>query len=410
MVDKANKQAILVVWIQNDVDKKVHQAATSTKVDLPLDAGLTGCAPSVLACATGPVSVPTTATLTNTGATTLTTATVYYKLDNGSLTSQNWVGSLAPGSSTSVSIPAMSMGVGAHVVYDSVAVPNGSADVNVINNAKKIAVTVRDATAVSMPVAANFESGVPAKWTLYDGNGNGLNWIVKSSAGHSSTYALMHTNYNYASGEVNYAILPNATLAAGSNALDFYVAYAQFQNEDDQLEVVYSTDCGGTWTSIWGLSGGDLATHVATTSPFAPGGEDDWRLRSIDMSGVPVGATIAFRATSDYGNNLYIDDVNLRAGEVTGIRSNVIAAHEISLFPNPAKGSATLRFTLSTGSKVSVSILDAVGRTVSVVTEASMQQGKQQLTIPTSDLAPGIYNIVIRTAEGVSTQRLSVVK
>jgi hypothetical protein len=221
----------------------------------------------------------------------------------------------------------------------------------------------------------------------------------------------MHTNFNYAPGEVNYAVLPTGTLPAGSKALDFWVAYAQYSNENDELEVVYSTDCGGAWTTVWTAKGASLATHapVGNNVQFVPTAAD-WKLRSIDMSAVPVGATVALRATSDYGNNLYVDDVNLRAGLPTGVRSNVIAAQGVSLFPNPATESATLTFTLATSSKVVVSVLDALGRTVSVISDATLQQGAQRFTVPTSALAAGVYNITIRTEEGLSTHRLSVVK
>jgi len=414
-VDKSNDDALVVVWIQNDATKNIVQAAKSVHVALPLDAALTACTAPILACANGTASVPSTATLTNTGTAPMTAATIYYKLDNGAYASTSWTGTIAPGGNATVSIPTLTMTAGSHVIYDSVALPNGSADINGINNVNSVNVTVLDETPVAMPVSTDFENGglLPTNWNLFDEDGNTANWLLRATNGHnSSIYALMHANYAYQAGEVNYAILPTAALPAGSKALDFYVAYAPYTlnaPENDKLEIVYSTNCGGTWTSVWSSMGADLATHEATTAQFVPAA-DDWKLKSIDMSGVPTGAILAFRATSDYGNNLYIDDVNLRSGIPTGVRGNVVAAQQISLFPNPATASATLEFTLSSSSKVVVSVLDALGRTVSVIADATLQQGAQRFTVPTSALAAGVYNIAIRTEEGLSTRRLSVVK
>src|SRR5205823_650455 len=130
---------------------------------------------------------------------------------------------------------------------------------------------------------------------------------------------------------------------------------------------------------------------------------------SIDMSAVPANAMVAFRATSDYGNNLFIDDVNLRTGQTTGIPT-VFANNEVRVFPNPAKDVAHLSFVLNQGTKVQVSVVDALGRVVANVADEQMAKGARDLTISTVSLASGTYTIKIQTEQGFTTERLSVVK
>jgi len=411
-VDKSNANALVVVWIQNDADKSIPQAAKSTLVPLTLDGAFTGCPNGSINCSTAAtVSAPSVATLKNTGSTTLTSATIYYKVDNGAYTSFPWTGSLAAGATTSVSIPAVTLSaVGSHKIYDSVGAINGSAEINVANNTIVVPATFYNKTAGAMPLMTDLETGLPTNMVLHDPNGNGQTWIRKSGAGYKgSSYSLYHNNYVYSAGEVNYVLLPTLTMPAGTKTMDFYYAYAQYSNENDKLEVVYSTDCGTTWTTVWSAQGSTLSTHAVTTAAFVPTSDADWKLKSVNLNSVPNGAMLAFRATSDYGNNLYIDNINVMANVAAGV-GNVITGASVSLYPNPAKESATLEFKLNKSTKVVVNVLDAVGRVVTTVANTEMAQGVQQLAIPTSNLAGGMYNVSVQTEEGTVTKTLSVIK
>lgn len=81
----------------------------------------------------------------------------------------------------------------------------------------------------------------------------------------------------------------------------------------------------------------------------------------------------------------------------------------LNITPNPAKTQATVGFTLAQSSAVTVSLMDAVGRTVSTQ-NASFGAGAQTVNINVADLAAGVYNVVVRTENGTISQRLSVVK
>ena len=172
---------------------------------------------------------------------------------------------------------------------------------------------------------------------------------------------------------------------------------------------MYSTDCGASWTTVWSQQGAQLATAPATTSSFVPSQAQWWREKSADLSNVPTGAMVGFRATSAYGNNLYVDDIELRAGAALGIEQ-VVASGYVRMFPNPAKDKVTVEFTLNEQSQVQVQILDAAGRVVANGANTQMSKGVQKVDISTANLAAGIYNVKIQTAAGNRIERLTVVK
>lgn len=419
-VDKANSECYLVVWVQNETDKAVYQAAKSTRVSPTFDAGTYVNTPaSRLGCGPASISMGSTMTLKNTGTTTLTSAKVYYRTDATPWggTPVSWTGSLAAGATTSVTIPSVTLAQGTHTIVDSIDLPNGQIDMNPANNTTAAKVLVINPAPVAVPITTTFETtgGFPAGYIAYDGANSGYNWVNGTGtnlAHNGSSYMPWYKVGSFPKGAIGYLIIPTPVVS-GPVTLEFWQAFAQFSaSNNDKLEVIYSNNCGSSWTTLWSAAGSSLATtSPKTTTNWLPSpsvGSSDWKLRSVSLNSLPTGSVLAFRMTADGGNNFFIDDINIRAGNV-GV-NNLIAANSLNVYPNPAKESATLEFTLGSSSKVNISVLDATGRTVSVVTDATLPQGAQRISIPTSSLAAGVYNITIRTEEGVVTERLSVVK
>ncbi|NCX95226.1 MAG: T9SS C-terminal target domain-containing protein [Chitinophagia bacterium] len=190
------------------------------------------------------------------------------------------------------------------------------------------------------------------------------------------------------------------------------MAYKRYDNtSDDKLEVVYSTDCGANWTSIWSKSGTTLETVTPpATGSFTPSAAS-YKLKSVDVSSVPAGAILGFRGTSDYGNNIWIDDINLRAGTPAAISNvNEATARDISVYPNPAHTEATLSFEMSNAGEANVYVADQLGRVVTTISTGNLTAGTHTFTIATASLAAGIYHVVVNTSTATNTLQLSVVK
>jgi hypothetical protein len=100
-----------------------------------------------------------------------------------------------------------------------------------------------------------------------------------------------------------------------------------------------------------------------------------------------------------YNNPLYPDII-------TGIESSNFGEH-IVLYPNPASNSFVIELPTKTDTRLSVHMIDQVGR---VVHESSIETGEQSKTINTQDLAGGIYIVQIGAGKsGVVRKKMMIV-
>lgn len=81
-----------------------------------------------------------------------------------------------------------------------------------------------------------------------------------------------------------------------------------------------------------------------------------------------------------------------------------------SVVPNPATDHANVIFSLNENTNVQVKIYDVLGRVVVSTANEAMTAGDQNISLSTSSLVPGLYNVVVTTDGGSMTQKLSVVK
>src|SRR5690606_30450766 len=109
----AEQARSFVVWVQNDDNKEVLQAAKSGNLPAAANAisseGIT--VANKIQCGSS-ATYNATVTIKNTGTTALTSAQIYYKAGNNAYQQQPWSGNLAPGATTTVnlSIPVSDLG------------------------------------------------------------------------------------------------------------------------------------------------------------------------------------------------------------------------------------------------------------------------------------------------------------
>ncbi len=205
------------------------------------------------------------------------------------------------------------------------------------------------------PFADNFESGTFATkgWVVNNPDGQ-TSWAFTSSAAGngSSTKSVFMDFYNYDNaGTVDELVSPGISLPqAGSAKLKFKVAYRPYSDiYKDSLKVAIYNNCGSTLAAIpYAKTYATLATGADDVNPFTPAVASDWRTDSIDLTAY-LGQTIVvkFIAVDGYGNNLYLDDINL-----TSTQASVVA--NFSANNTSVCQSASVSFTdLSLGSPTS---------------------------------------------------------
>jgi len=269
--------------------------------------------------------------------------------------------------------------------------------------------------AVATPWSENFEASasLPLKMTssaaeLRPFQSQGT-YTLKGING-ATTRGLLFPFPEVGNNEVDEIVLGNFnTAAATSVTLEFDYAHYNASGKTDKVEIKVSKDCGATWATVWSKQGAALSTSAtAPAAAYVPTSGSDWRHDAVSLTAYK-GSNMVVKAvgTGNQGHYAFMD--NLKITNTLSV-ANVVTSGSVSVYPNPARESATLEFTLNNNSKVVVSVVDALGRTVSVISDATLQQGAHRMNIPTSSLAAGVYNIAIRTEEGVTTQRLAVVK
>lgn len=154
-----------------------------------------------------------------------------------------------------------------------------------------------------------------------------ITWERSNASGNGGNNAARIDNYNYSAAEnvevEDWMTTPLLTMNGQTNVhLTFDHAYARYSPTlHDSLAVWISDDCGSTWARILSLSGigpNGLATVSDQTSAFTPSQNGDWcgtnpACTDIDLSAYSASTNIQIRfvAKSGYGNNLYIDNINI---------------------------------------------------------------------------------------------------
>ena len=256
----------------------------------------------------------------NYGSANLTSLQLKAQIDNGTVTTYNWTGNLAPLGTATINLAAISTVAGSHNLKIYAASPNGATDGRNSNDTLNASFTILAPTAG--PVTEGFESATfpPAGWTVQNPNNGSLTWERTTAAKRSGSAAARIRFYDYVGSTLHQDFLLSPVLdvqGADSVILSFERAYKQYSTDPgdaDTLAIVVSFDCGATFTEVWKRGGADLATAAGvTTSAYVPVAAD-WLNARINLKpflGNAATAIVGFKTVNRYGNNLYIDDANI---------------------------------------------------------------------------------------------------
>lgn len=167
---------------------------------------------------------------------------------------------------------------------------------------------------VAPPLLEDFEAGLPGSWVNFD--------FETAPVGFSSIGSLFQDNFNNADASSAFFTSPSIDLSgpADEATITFDVAhtfYGPFGPEDEGLAVAYSLDCGETWTEIYRKLDSDpdpfYTVPGGSSGAYVPASDDEWRAEEIDIFSLVGNAGVKFRfeGVSAFGNNTYIDNINI---------------------------------------------------------------------------------------------------
>lgn len=350
-------------------------------------------------------------TIKNFGLNALCSVTINYSTNSQNYT-YNWTGNIASGASATVTLPAIAMMGGTYTFTASTSNPNGIADGNTGNDQSSVTYTVTG-TGLVLPYSEGFEGTTfpPAGMTIENPDA-AMTWARTTTAASTGSASAKMDNANYTggNGQRDAMVLPTLDLTSQTSPmLSFQVAYTYWTTPaqySDTLEILISTDCGNSFSSIYKKSLDDLRTATPQASDFTPT-SSQWRRDSIDLTAYAscASAIIKFVNTSDYENNMYIDDINIQGGSIIDAIKNAQAAN-FEIWPNPSNG--TINVSVAEGKNMTIKITNALGQTVKELKEST---GNRQLSIDMNDQANGVYFVNLYTRnELISVKKFTLSK
>jgi hypothetical protein len=319
---------------------------------------------------------------------------------NGTVTSRLW----ATNSGGTLSAPTSTL--------TSISFPAAGTWTVTLASGNSTGTTTATKTIVAIPTVANYPtlyqesfeytaSTAPANWTVINQTG-GVTWQKNTSAastGTASFYMNNTINPNNAidileTGSYDFAANPGATYT-------FKYAYAQKTSSYADVFIVQaSKDCGGSWNNIYTPSSSVLASGSGgvMSTAFVP---TPSQFKTYTLTSHPAFTTyksqsnvrIRFYFKSDpgagFGNNFYLDDINFNTP--LGV-NELTKSIELSLYPNPTEGTATLDFNLDDPAQIRYSVLDITGREVEESRTLGLEPGRHSFDVNASHkLTAGIY-------------------
>jgi len=293
-----------------------------------------------------------------------------------------------------------------YVRYNPSAAGNHNGTINVTSGSTTKTITVFGSAVDcsnprTLPFSEDFESGMPACWTILDQDGDGISWedsynpvsyysgvdLSGSGYGDSDGFVLSGS-YSNVSGVLypdNWLITPALVIPSNGAKLTWYVSAVDANYAAEYYEVMLSTSLDpSTFTSVF---------NETLQS-------DQWEQRSVNISGDFAGQNV-YVAFRNYNTTdiflMKIDDINVTSG--TGIENHELNA---TIFPNPANNV----LNINANSNINrVEVYNMMGQMV-----GSYNVNDVNTQISTTSFANGVYTVKIATENGMSTQKFTVAR
>jgi hypothetical protein len=214
-----------------------------------------------------------------------------------------------------------------------------------------------------------FETAFPPSGFEIKNYDESITWELKDDVGGfgNSSQSMFIRGYDYGSvGEDDDAVVSVDMTFLQDAWLTFDVAYARWGGGySDTLEILVSTDCGETMQSLYFKGGTDLATAPDFQDGWFIPDDTQWRTDSVDLSAYYGNddVMITFRHHCGWGQNTYIDNINIAATNVVTIEEKE-EENFLMIYPNPVVRDGMIRLNSNLNENVSVEIYSMEGKRV----------------------------------------------
>lgn len=315
--------------------------------------------------------------------------------------------------------PASSTAATPTVTYDTPGVYEVSLQVSdgntTLSSTQTTLITVLANPGAPVPLEEGFEAYTTiedAPWTVVNSEEDNT-FRITDAAAFTGSQSIRVLNNSSMAGRKDELVSNTFDMSdAASIRISYRYAYARRNSSnDDRLRLHVSNNCGQTWSLRQQLRGSNtLQTTGTMTGTFVPNGPEQWDVAEVNNISSAYHSSdfrFKFEFESDGGNTLYIDDININ-GSPVGINEIQSGARDMIVMPNPASGEARLIFEQYDAARVTVEIMDPLGRSLGIVHEGMASAGKHQIELPIAKLSAGVYFVNLVLGEVRLVQRLVV--
>lgn len=292
----------------------------------------------------------------------------------------------------------------------SIALSNIPDDTNGDNNTRSHVFAVDDQNDF-IPLREQFEIDdiIASNWIVLNED-NEIGWELWGASSTSSENRAASINlYNYEERQqFDWLISPSLDFSEAIEASVFFkTSYAKNQIFNDQLRVMASNDCGVNFDDVLEVLSSSELSESSSEDFWEPESRNDWITHSIDLSAYAgeQEVRLAFVAVNDYGNNLYLDDVEFFATAEDKVVKT--AQNSFTLYPNPTSdGLFKLAFNTSERQDVVIFIYDQMGKLVA--RDEYQNTLNQTYFYDLTGLRSGIYFINAKGKDFVRSKKLLI--
>ena len=408
-------QMSFVGFIQDNGDHKVWQSSRTAKPIVPNDIKVKKVLVTPYSCSG---IITPTVVVSNVGSSTITSIDLNTYLD-GVFSVHSFTTSILSATDFTIVLPPQPvLGHGVHSYSVNIVNVSGG-DINLNNNKAITSFYLVQSYTTTLPFIREFNFPISTLLSIPDG------WFVVNPNIHDSYFSIDELYYTSTHAGTSTSIkynfyescnkqsgmygttalcntseelyLPTLNVSGGTYpTLKFDLAYQQYFMSNDKLEILYSTDCGANWNSVYNKSGNILATNTNSTSGwyFAPSASD-WRTEEVDLpinTVLTPSVLIKFVVTSDNGNNLYLDNFNVFNKTLANIKQ-IELENAFTFYPNPT---SNILHIISTINFNSIRIYNNLQQLVYYKDENL----EAKTAVDISHFSAGIYFIEIKSLSG----------
>ncbi|MCB9261385.1 MAG: PKD domain-containing protein [Flavobacteriales bacterium] len=196
-----------------------------------------------------------------------------------------------------------------------------------------------------------------------------------------------------------------------SPILSFRTAYSlpAAGGSGDRMIVYGSSDCGTTWRVLGAFIGITTLKSVdGTTDNWSPKSNADWKIQKLGLSqnGFEQSTNLIFKfeVTSNSGNSIYLDDVNIDRW-VLSTDNKKVYNQALNLVPNPAQKNFMVEIS-EIFEPINIEITNIHGQKIQSLSIDASQNG--EINAPISIENSGVYFVRIYNASINYTERIVI--